>query len=149
MNGFYTKARYSVTWVMADSLWPCELYPASSSVCGILQARILEWVSMSTSQGKISSIKFIGGGELFVNVSNLIKTFDKRSHPFIDTGHSSQRRLLDFLGGASGKEPMCQCRTCLLDPWVRKIPWKRKWQPTSISLPGESHGQRNLAGYIP
>ena len=94
-------------------------------------------------------LNLLGRGELFVNVSNLIKTFDKRSHPFTDTGHSSQRRLLDFLGGASVKEPTCQYRTCLLDPWVRKIPWKRKWQPTSVSLPGESHGQRNLAGYIP
>ena len=33
------------------------------------------------------------------------------------------------------------------DPWVRKIPWCRKWQPTPILLPGESHGQRSLVGY--
>ena len=33
------------------------------------------------------------------------------------------------------------------DPWVRKIPWSRKWQPNPIVLPGESHGQRSLAGY--
>ena len=31
--------------------------------------------------------------------------------------------------------------------WVRKIPWRRKWHPTSVLLPGESHGQRGLAGY--
>ena len=31
----------------------------------------------------------------------------------------------------------------------RKIPWKRKWQPTPVFLPGESHGQRSLAGYRP
>ena len=30
-----------------------------------------------------------------------------------------------------------------------KIPWRRKWQPTSVFLPGESHGQRSLAGYSP
>ena len=30
-----------------------------------------------------------------------------------------------------------------------KIPWKRKWQPTPVSLPGESHGQRSLVGYSP
>ena len=34
-------------------------------------------------------------------------------------------------------------------PWVRKIPWRREWQPTPLFLPGESHGQRNLAGYSP
>ena len=33
--------------------------------------------------------------------------------------------------------------------WVGKIPWRRKWQPTSIFLPGESYGQRRLAGYSP
>ena len=32
------------------------------------------------------------------------------------------------------------------DPWVRKIPWKREWQPTPIFLPGKFHGQRNMAG---
>ena len=31
-------------------------------------------------------------------------------------------------------------------PWVRKIPWRRAWQPTPVFLPGESHGQRRLAG---
>ena len=34
-------------------------------------------------------------------------------------------------------------------PWVGKIPWIRKWQPTSAFLPGKSHKQRNLAGYSP
>ena len=35
------------------------------------------------------------------------------------------------------------------DPWVGKIPWRRKWQPTPVFLPGESHGQRSLTGYSP
>ena len=34
------------------------------------------------------------------------------------------------------------------DPWVKKIPWRRKWQPTPVFLPGESLGQRSLAGYV-
>ena len=34
-------------------------------------------------------------------------------------------------------------------PWVRKIPWRRKWQPTALYLPGKFHGQRSLAGYSP
>ena len=33
------------------------------------------------------------------------------------------------------------------DPWVRKIPWRRAWQPTPLFLPGESYGQRSLVGY--
>ena len=36
------------------------------------------------------------------------------------------------------------------NPWIGKIPpWRRKWQPTPVFLPGESHGQRSLAGYSP
>ena len=35
------------------------------------------------------------------------------------------------------------------DPWVGKITWRRPWQPTPVFLPGESHGQRSLAGYSP
>ena len=48
-----------------------------------------------------------------------------------------------------GKEPTCQCRRCRFNSWVRKIPWRRKWQPTPVFLPGESHGQRSLVGYSP
>ena len=33
--------------------------------------------------------------------------------------------------------------------WVRKIPWRRAWQPTAVFLPRESHGQRSLVGYSP
>ena len=35
------------------------------------------------------------------------------------------------------------------DPWVGKIPWRRKWHPTPVFLPGESHGRRSLVGYSP
>ena len=38
-------------------------------------------------------------------------------------------------------------RKCRFDPWFRKIPWRRKWQPTLVFLPGESHGQGSLVGY--
>ena len=49
----------------------------------------------------------------------------------------------------SGKESICQCRKRGFDPWVGKIRWRKKWQPTPAFLPGESHGQRSLAGYSP
>ena len=49
----------------------------------------------------------------------------------------------------SSKESTCQCRRCGFTPWVWKIPWRRKWQPTLVYLPGESHGQRSQAGCSP
>ena len=55
-------------------------------------------------------------------------------------------------GVTSGDEFTCQYRRhkkCVFDPWVRKIPWKRAWQPTPVSLPKESQRQRILVGYSP
>ena len=52
----------------------------------------------------------------------------------------------------SGKESACQCKRCMkhrFDPWVGKIPCRRKWQPTRVLLPGESCGQRSLMGNSP
>ena len=49
----------------------------------------------------------------------------------------------------SGKESACQCRRRRFDLWIRKIPWRRKWQPTPVFLPGKSHEQKSLAGYSP
>ena len=47
----------------------------------------------------------------------------------------------------SGKESACQCRTYRFDLWVGKIPWRRKWQPTPVFLPGKPHQQRSLVDY--
>ena len=40
-------------------------------------------------------------------------------------------------------------RDSRFDPWVRKIPWRRKWQLTPVLLPGKFHGQRSLSSYSP
>ena len=51
-----------------------------------------------------------------------------------------------------GKESACLCRRCKrcgFNPWVGKIPWSRKWQPTPLFLSGNFHGQKNLAGCSP
>ena len=49
----------------------------------------------------------------------------------------------------SSKKPACQCRRRGFGPWVGKIPWRKKWQPTPVFLPEKSHGQRILVGYSP
>ena len=49
----------------------------------------------------------------------------------------------------SSKVSTCQCRRHELDHWVKKIPWRRKWQLTLVFLPGKFHGQRSLVGYSP
>ena len=54
----------------------------------------------------------------------------------------------DFPGDPTAKEPICQCRRCEFDPSVGKIPWRKKWQPTSVFLPGKIP-QAEKAGGLP
>ena len=71
----------------------------------------------------------------------------------IEEKRMSQKQVhLCFPHVTSGKEPTCQFRRskrCRFNSWVRKIPWRRAWQPTLVFLLGESHGQRSLQDYSP
>ena len=52
---------------------------------------------------------------------------------------------MDFPGGSDGKSICLQCGRPGFDPWLGKIPWRRKWQPTPVLLlPRKSHGWRSL-----
>ena len=66
--------------------------------------------------------------------------------PIITTFNSPSARWL------SRKESASHCRQHKrreFHPWVRKICWSRKWQPTVVLLPGKFHGQSSWAGYCP
>ena len=66
--------------------------------------------------------------------------------------YSVLQKYLGLPRWLSGEESACQCRRhrrCRFYPWVRKIPWRRAWQPTPVFLPGKSHRQRSLSGYSP
>jgi len=54
-----------------------------------------------------------------------------------------------FPGGTVVKNPpaMQETKETRFDSWIRKIFWRRKWQPTPVFFPGKSQGQRSLAGY--
>ena len=64
----------------------------------------------------------------------------------VDINFSKLQRLPRWL---SCKVSACQRRRLGLDPWVRKILLRKKWQPIPVFLPGKWHGQRSLAGYSP
>ena len=82
-------------------------------------------------------------GESNFNHSQAI--FHSLSHDFVSCYDS----LWGFPGDSSGKESDCWHKRCTFDPWVGKIPERRKWQPIPVFLPGESHGQRSLVCYSP
>ena len=80
-------------------------------------------------------------GQFWSDCSLLPSTFTK--HP---------QRPKGFPDGSVEKNPPAEARRHRrrgFDPWVRKIPWRRKWQPTLVFLPRDSSGQRNLACYSP
>ena len=47
------------------------------------------------------------------------------------------------------KNSPAKCWRCRYNTWIKKIPWRRAWQPTLVFLPGEYHGLKSLAGYSP
>ena len=117
--------------------------PLGSSIHGILQARILEWVVIFLLQG------------IFPNQELnqcLLQLLHCRQILYRSATLALFILCLGFPGNNCGKEPTCQCRRRKrreFHPWVGKIPWRRSWQPTPVFLPGESNGQRSLAGYSP
>ena len=54
-----------------------------------------------------------------------------------------------FAGGSDGKIACCQCWRPKFNPWVGRIPWRRKWQTTPVPLSGKFHERRKLIGYSP
>ena len=82
--------------------------------------------------------------------SCLPETFQgwKKSHELCEW----QTAIVRASEGCSVKDSACRCRRCKrrgFHPWARKIPCRRKWQPTPVFLPGKPHGQRSLEGYSP
>ena len=81
---------------------------------------------------------FIMGSRFCESLLNLSQCLFEQSQPI-----SGLPRWL------SCKESTCQSRRHQFNPWLRKIPWRRKQQLTPAFLSGESHGQRSLLGYSP
>ena len=83
--------------------------------------------------------------------TSFLRNFPSRC--FYSFSLTSDQWWVGFPGGASGKEPACQCRRYKrhrFDLWVGKIPRRRRaWQPSQVFLPGESHGEGSLVGYSP
>ena len=135
--------------VVSDS-WPMDHSLPGFSVHGIFQARTLEEVTIPYSRGpswlkdwnlvsnhwQADSLPLAPPGKPITLERNSAKT-------------STTVVAVQLLSrGTDVKEPTCQ-RSSRFDPWVGKIPWGRKWQPTSVFFPGEFYGRWSLADYSP
>ena len=130
------------------TLWTCNT--PGSSVHRILQVRILEWVAISFSYLFLPFINQFQFSSILL-LSELDQTLHHTIQPcFRHTHHKWVAQATP--GSTSGKEPTCQSRRHKrhgLIPWVGKIPWRRKWQPTPVFLPGKSRGKKSLVDYSP
>ena len=133
---------------------PIDGSPLGSPVPGILQARTLEWVVISFSKAWKWKVKV----KSLSHVQIFTTPWTAAYQAPLSVGFSRQ----EYWSGVpfpsplprwlSGKESACQRRRwkrIWFDPWVGRIPWRRKWQSTLVFLPGKSYGQRILAGYSP
>ena len=135
---------------------------------GILQVRILEWVAKHSSRG--SSNPGIKPSSPEMQADSLSseppgKPIYTHTHTHTHT-HIYLHVCIWLLYTSpytyihiyiyrlpwwckSGKESVCQCKRHRFNPWVGKILWRRKCQPTSVFLPGKFHGQGSLEVYSP
>ena len=125
---------------------PLDCSLPGSSVRGILQARILKWVAISFSRDLPNP--GIESRSSALQADSLPTEPPGKTTNYLRNGNQNW----GFPGGTSGKEHTCKSRKLKrsgFNPWVRKIPWRREWQPTPVFLSGKSHGQRILVGYNP
>ena len=98
-------------------------------------------------QGKIQRILAMLSPEYFNYKDNVLLEYEQQGRKQSLLSKNMKIDYLQTFSFPGGKEYACQCRRCGFHPWVGKKPWRRKWQPTPVFLPGKSHGQSSLAGY--
>jgi len=111
----------------------------------LISPRIV-WFDLLAVQGTLKSLLHNSKAAVLQHSGFFIV---KPSHANMTTGKTIALTIQTLHYWLSTKEFACNARDTWFDSWVRKIPWRRKWQPTPVFLPGESQGQRSLAGYSP
>ena len=125
-----------------NSMTKCLKRSCTLGNCG----EVLQWIiflqTLIISHGHTDIYNFI------------VKHINVYIYNILDSSKGSQRLAGDIPSWGlpwwlSGKESIYQCRRRRFDPWIGKGPWRSKWQPTPVFLPGKSHGQRSLVAYSP
>ena len=124
--------------------WNFSINP-SNEYSGLISPRIV-WFDLLAVQGTLKSLLHNSKAAVLQHSGFFIV---KLSHANMTTGKTIALTIQMLHYWLSAKEFACNASDTWFDSWVRKIPWRRKWQPTPVFLPGESQGQRSLAGYSP
>ena len=140
--------RWPKYWSFSFSIIPSKEIP------GLISFR-MDWLDLLVVQGNLKSLLQHHSSKASILWRSAFFTV-QLSHPYMTTGKTIALTRRTFVGKVMsllfnrGKELASHCgrqKRHRFDPWVRKTPWRRAWKPTSVFLPGESHGQRNLGGH--
>ena len=127
----------------------------------------MDWLDLLAVQGTLKSILQHHSSKALILWCSAFFTV-QLSHAYMTTGKTIASTRWTFVGKVMslllnmlsrlvmglpwwlrGESICLQCERPGFDPWVGKISWRRKWQPTPVLLPGESHGRRSLVDYSP
>ena len=108
---------------------------------------LLKWKHFYINVQKKTQAHEGQGHAVFIQLNTKNKTKIQVSSSKLGTTSIIIRTSLVGNQGTGGKSVCLQCGRPGFEPWVGKIPWRRKWQSTPVLLPGKSHGQRSLVGY--
>ena len=115
------------------------------SACSVRDLSGIPGLGTSTGEGKGYPLQYSG----LQNSMDCIAHGVTKSWIRLNNFHRHHSYYFGLPRWLSGKEFACQCRRHRFSLWVRKTPWRRKWQPTPVLLPGKSFRHRSLAGYSP
>jgi len=116
-------------------------------LCGPILKSLLSLFHQKVSKSWNNLIEQFSQQTSFMRILWNLRTFKASIWSLGDEFKWSSYKFKGLPWGHSGKESTCQCKRCGFDPWVGKIPWRRKWQTTPVFLTGESHGQRSLVDH--
>ena len=155
--GFQNKSSL-ITWIQVEPKIP----PRGFSVWNFNTQMSLTLISQNESFSVSTELRYLFKISHSYRLSVLAMNKEETSHylRWFENNNEYNSTLkittcLSSFGGFPGravvKNPPANAGdpTHGFDPWVGKILWRRKWQPTPVFLPGKSHGQRMLAGYNP
>ena len=118
-----------------------------SIIINILKVFIQQHNKVAIPAEQISDMNRIKGE--CKDILGVLKEESKRGTSLVIQRLEPHTSTVGFPGSSAVKNSPVQCRTCRFDPWVRKIPWRRKQQTTPVFIPEQSHGHRSLVSYSP
>ena len=135
---FSNESLLCIRW---PKYWSFSISP-SNEYSGLISFR-MNWFDLLAVQEPLKSLLQHHSSKASI-LWHLAFFMVQLSHPYMTTGKTIVVTRQTFVGKVTLAK---QCRRPGFNPWVWRISWRRKWQPTPVFLSGEFHGQRSLVGY--